>query len=188
MSTNTQGSRCTGHCCAKFFLPFDNKEELKALASNAQDFAYIYDMVIKLPEQTEDGAGNPYAPDDHEHRNHWWTCKHHDSVTGDCKAYDKRPEMCSAYPYGGPCLMKGCTADCAKEKWEAEHPKLNATKESAKAATKWSRTSTKSETLTVKDEELEGLLKEVEAEFKAVAKRKVTRDELFTAGKSGNRK
>lgn len=184
MSGPTQENRCTGHCCSKFYLPFKDKEALARGAKNAEDFEYIYDMVIKLPEQAEDGEGIP-IPEGEDRRYHWWTCKHHDTKTGDCTAYDKRPSMCSGYPYGGPCLMKGCTADCAKPKWEAANPMVAATQAAAKAATSWSCT------VKVHDVEVEAALKEIDAEFKRIkaeAPRKVTRDDLFTSRKSGNRK
>ena len=33
-----------------------------------------------------------------------FTCRHHDTKTGDCRAYEARPKyMCGAYPYGKPC-------------------------------------------------------------------------------------
>lgn len=41
---------------------------------------------------------------------HYYTCKHHDSATGDCRNYQNRPRMCSDFPYGHACPYDDCQA------------------------------------------------------------------------------
>lgn len=38
-----------------------------------------------------------------------FTCRWHDSESGDCTIYSARPAMCRDYPYGNPCQEPGCT-------------------------------------------------------------------------------
>lgn len=41
---------------------------------------------------------------------HYYTCKHHDSATGNCRDYQNRPRMCSDFPYGRACPYDDCQA------------------------------------------------------------------------------
>lgn len=40
----------------------------------------------------------------------YFTCRHLDQGSGDCKIYELRPRMCRDYPYGKACIVEGCTA------------------------------------------------------------------------------
>lgn len=94
-------SRCTGHCCEAFPLPFGLLEADEFL-SRVQDGAFIRDMIIYV---------GPRPLTDPEMRTHLWTCRHFDRTTRNCGAYDQRPHMRSDYPYNHPCLVDGCTLE-----------------------------------------------------------------------------
>ena len=85
-------SRCTGHCCESFYLPYTSREELLEdfKVKQKEDGEMIADMVIHL-------EGNNF------------TCRFFDFNTRDCTVYDKRPRMCREYPYGQKCMKAGCT-------------------------------------------------------------------------------
>lgn len=87
--------RCTGHCCRNFPLPYA-PHDLRARAPTIVDGEFIADMVI------------PIGPHDREGF-YTYACRHHDDVTGDCRAYDQRPDMCRRYPYGNLCEYAECT-------------------------------------------------------------------------------
>jgi Fe-S-cluster containining protein len=104
MSLNlTVLGRCSGHCCKRFFLPY-NYEALQARAKEIPDdveFQQVAGMVI--PIEPDERGGNQY------------TCKNHLN-NGDCGIYKDRPKMCSEYPSYGenkPCMYvgKGCTLE-----------------------------------------------------------------------------
>lgn len=115
-------SRCSGHCCKRFFLPLSPAELEKAveavqrkergepyvwidrygqergLFGTKQDIETITDMVIVVEEKLVDGD-----------RSYFYTCKNL-QPNGDCGIYETRPRMCSDYPYGKhPCPYPGCT-------------------------------------------------------------------------------
>lgn len=84
---------CGGLCCRRFFLPL-TPDELACpdtMATKA-DGAYIADMVIHL--KTVDDQS-------------FYTCRHL-REDGLCGSYETRPQMCRAFPYGGPCPFPGC--------------------------------------------------------------------------------
>ncbi len=85
--------RCSGHCCRSFVLPMP-LEELKARTDKVWDGEMIADMVIHLEDT--------FPPR--------YTCRHL-AENGDCSVYDRRPRMCSEYPYGGRCMFPGCTLE-----------------------------------------------------------------------------
>lgn len=91
--------RCTGHCCRAFTLPYPY-DVMQARASEIQDGEFIADMIRPLDHGPE---WDPTRP------GHWYTCRHLDTETGDCRAYEQRPWMCSEYPYGRQCEHPGCT-------------------------------------------------------------------------------
>lgn len=97
--------RCTGHCCRKFPLPY-SLEELNEGKSRETgrplepDWPFIADMVILLGEGKYGDGRKSYL----------YTCRHLDTVTGDCTVYEQRPRMCRDYPYGNECPIDGCTA------------------------------------------------------------------------------
>jgi len=103
----TIGSRCSGHCCREFYLPY-KPLDLFIRKKGLGDGEYIAAMVLPLGPvrpSTGDSGGDGW----------WYTCKHHDAKTGDCAAYDDRPRMCSEYPYGRRCEYAGCTASYARD-------------------------------------------------------------------------
>lgn len=93
-------SRCTGHCCKRFPLPY-TLDEIRERQATLADGATIADMLIPLDspaEQARDGRVWSF-----------FTCKHLGD-NGDCRIYATRPAMCMGYPYGGVCMNTGCTA------------------------------------------------------------------------------
>lgn|SRR5580698_4805981 len=111
--------RCTGHCCRKFYLPYD-PDQLKQWAIeqtgtlNEKDSKIISEMVIPLyPAITGapflEKIGGQVMKD-----GYFYTCKHLNIETGDCRNYKNRPKMCSDYPYGQECQYIDCTWDDAK--------------------------------------------------------------------------
>lgn len=106
-------SRCTGHCCRRFPLPvsLDELRERQAQPEAPPDVVYVKprvrdgDYLLAMLVELGQGYylnGEPCW---------YYTCRHHDVHTGDCLAYDSRPWMCSAYPYGLMCTIDGCTAE-----------------------------------------------------------------------------
>ena len=106
--------RCSGHCCqnfAFFLTPAEIKSQLKHFMAHKDDpdfyqtrnckgeawdpeFEIIGKMLVPL-KATRLKKGNRY------------TCKHFKD--GNCHIYDRRPKMCSQYPYGHPCGWLACT-------------------------------------------------------------------------------
>lgn len=91
-------SRCTGHCCRSFPVCGTTPEEWAdpKWYGTKQDGAYISDMLIHLG---------------HNGKQDYYTCRHFNPDTGDCKQYESRPAMCRDYPYGSECEHKECTED-----------------------------------------------------------------------------
>lgn len=117
------GKRCKGHCCRRFTLPF-GPEELREHAAawcrgeshNGHRFSsevlQVAGMVVHLGEDDLDTNRRRRKSG---RRSHWYTCGHHDPVSGDCLIYSIRPPMCREYPeYGGgypaECLFDACAA------------------------------------------------------------------------------
>lgn len=100
-------SRCTGGCCARFYLgPRVALEEKLGIESAGGDkeSAFILDMLI--PEQGPLLENKPGALYDNQLS---YTCKHFDGTNG--TVYYQRPEMCRRYPNNAPCPIEGCTYD-----------------------------------------------------------------------------
>ncbi len=100
-------NRCTGHCCKNFPLPASleeirrrrNKEVCPPGELWIEDGDKLASMLVPLHEGTYPDGSPAW----------FFTCKHHDPVSGDCMDYENRPRMCSDYPYGQPCKFYGCT-------------------------------------------------------------------------------
>jgi Fe-S-cluster containining protein len=111
-------NRCTGHCCVRFPLPFSPEglktalDDTRAGKADWQDIEVVQPMVIPFGPSVIDGATEKGARD----WGKWWdyTCKHLDTVTGDCHIYDQRPEMCRKHGQFYPCATPGCTWEGAK--------------------------------------------------------------------------
>lgn len=118
--------RCTGHCCRRFYLRV-TPEEIRADAElaragkttrfSAEEIVKIDEMIIPLEDAKdakEDIDGGPPPTD-----GHYYTCKHHDPVTGNCMNYENRPKLCRDYPFYGSgyrnrCRYKDCTWEDAR--------------------------------------------------------------------------
>ena len=122
---------CGGKCCAVFYLG-RTKEEWLAIEDPSAEQKVIADMIIPLTNaeavaRQNDLNGNPdwqtEAPE-----GHYFTCRHWDQTTGLCTIYDRRPRMCSDYPYDFVCQYKGCGGiadEATAVRWRVIHePKL----------------------------------------------------------------
>lgn len=129
------GDRCSGNCCTKFNLPYgpdtlwrmyDQWVESKT-PPLVNDIHIIAPMVKYLGYVSGadmiEGAGD----------GHYYTCKHHDTKTGNCGIYERRPAMCRDYPYGRSCHYTACTWDDGKAGLHPEHECANKTLEALSA-------------------------------------------------------
>lgn len=126
-------SRCTGHCCRAFFLPYSPEEIRRAYLAwrdgkpvlrsspESPEIPNLIDIHIIAPMVRHLGFGTrldvaptspitptPEAPNSIAPSGHFYTCVHLQQ-NGDCGIYDIRPTMCRDYPYGLPCRYPGCT-------------------------------------------------------------------------------
>lgn len=89
---------CIRLCCADFTLSHDYPTLVDELARGVVDDhdikqrEVVVPMLIPLPDQ---GDGMYH-----------YTCRHWDTVTGECGIYQDRPEICREY--GGNCQVPGC--------------------------------------------------------------------------------
>lgn len=134
-------TRCTGHCCEDFTLPFSPMQfawwakllrlgklptywrlygkrrygsELNKGAVNnynPDEIRKVSEMII-FKYSSKTCLGNPNRKIDHEL--YHYTCKHFNKSTGNCMNYENRPGMCRDYPNTGTCKYKGCTRTCEK--------------------------------------------------------------------------
>lgn len=109
--TSGMTDRCRGDCCRKFYLPVTTADALRGGFYAEGDT--IADMIVKLPPQETNAAGDP-IPEGDPKRDHFWTCRNL-LPSGDCGIYETRPGMCSGFPYGKPCEYKNCQSACARE-------------------------------------------------------------------------
>lgn len=122
---------CTGHCCRAFIIKSHSPGEIKFLISDLescdsltkvqQSNLDICKMLIplgadpyKLPLEAQKIIPlDNFDRDDHN----YYTCKHHNVITGECMDYENRPSMCSGFPenasehtnWNGSCINRGCT-------------------------------------------------------------------------------
>ena len=100
--TASGSSRCSGHCCERFHLPYSYAELQEnadiAWAHPNSDAVKVAEMVIYIEPDT--------APDGKTY-SHSYTCKYFKD--GNCTNYENRPEMCRRYPYGRTCEFEACT-------------------------------------------------------------------------------
>lgn len=127
-------SRCTGHCCKRFYLPFSPTELQRAAAYSEkyripgtneykegweegfkndhgdkvfrfyEDIEEIAGMAILLEWNNLDANGDTVVK-----RGHWYRCDNLDPETNNCTIYETRPNMCRRYPDSGVCDYKACT-------------------------------------------------------------------------------
>jgi Fe-S-cluster containining protein len=119
-------ARCTGHCCKDFTLPLSPLElnhqaaraRLRKSRWNPEEILKVADMVIFLrtdnvaPQRPRGQRKVRGTKDQYKTATHHYTCRHHDTATGNCMNYENRPAMCSGYPYGRVCQYKACTRRC----------------------------------------------------------------------------
>ena len=94
--------RCRGACCKGFTLSV-KLEEIRANPERFQDAAYLLDMLIPLG-----------ADADGDER---FNCRHHNAETGDCMAYEQRPDVCRRHGALYRCKTPGCELGAA---WDHE--------------------------------------------------------------------
>lgn len=105
-------SRCVGHCCKAFFLPY-SKEEMERKTKEgcfSPSDSQVAGMIIPLGNFTQlsPELQAMFPPGEHDESSNFYTCKNHDIVTGNCRVYETRPAMCKDYPYGHSCKYIGC--------------------------------------------------------------------------------
>lgn len=107
-------SRCTGHCCRSFYLPFTPEELADIDDSTHIDGSKIAAMAIPVAPVGQRPHGLAFPMIDPPVVGHYYTCRH--LIGNDCSIYDERPRMCRTYPEGQKCNYKGCTSgDAAQE-------------------------------------------------------------------------
>jgi Fe-S-cluster containining protein len=105
-------NKCTGACCAVFWLDMRPNDFTAKWKATIRDGQYIADMVVPL---TLDAAAQRAA----DYGVYWspeinsapledvddlaYTCRYWDSRTRKCLSYKSRPSMCRAYPYNQLC-------------------------------------------------------------------------------------
>jgi Fe-S-cluster containining protein len=121
------GDRCKGHCCRAFPLSRTLAElEASAKAELAgvtvfvddagqercliEDAALVVDMVIPLGRhRVSPSSGHEFAEE-----REMYTCRHL-QPNGDCGIYERRPRVCSEYPYRDDrCDQPACEWDDGK--------------------------------------------------------------------------
>jgi Fe-S-cluster containining protein len=108
-------SRCTGHCCQRFHLPY-TPEELadahhRAIVNEepeTSDLRMIGLMVRYVGPDIGLDCNGDQRPPALFPQGAWYTCSHF--VDGNCSIYETRPRMCREYPYRAPgCKYRDCT-------------------------------------------------------------------------------
>lgn len=103
--------RCSGACCAVFWLPH-TPDELRARTLEAEpdgtqtvlvDAAQIADMVIPLTPAEATARAERFEFPAPTRAEALYTCRHWDEDTRLCTIYADRPGMCRGYPYGKAC-------------------------------------------------------------------------------------
>jgi Fe-S-cluster containining protein len=116
--------RCSGHCCKSFILPWlapDQIEHKREFYKDDSEAQQVLNMVIYLgndPNKFPESAKKVLSSNHFKHKEysntHYYTCKHHCNITGNCLIYDDRPKMCRTFPdqdtdWKGACGFSGCT-------------------------------------------------------------------------------
>jgi Fe-S-cluster containining protein len=103
---------CPGYCCAALSIP-ETIEEIRADVDDP-DSATVADMLIPLTHRQAVARAKKFgAPRGvvtkypNGPKSQWYTCRHWDEATMLCTIWERRPEMCRGYPYGGTC-RSGC--------------------------------------------------------------------------------
>jgi Fe-S-cluster containining protein len=93
-------SRCTGHCCRRFYIKWDWLDYMTHPESVlGEDERLILSMIVLQDWYVdEDGVLGGAS----------FGCRNL-GADGNCAIYEKRPLMCRNYPYGNECKFAGCT-------------------------------------------------------------------------------
>lgn len=105
---------CTGACCDPVKLPAAEYVRLRLDPGSVNDGEVLVDMLRGAPsagdlldlavvDRLKARAGQERAVLLH------LTCRHFDQASRRCGIYDRRPQMCSSFPNGGPCEFCGAT-------------------------------------------------------------------------------
>lgn len=104
---------CTGHCCAKFWLPWSVDRIKKLVAKGAvlngspDEIKKIEEMVIPLEDENQNTLKFAY------------TCRHWDKTTRLCTNYENRPIVCKEHPLSMPCNLDQ-TGKCTEPMGEGQ--------------------------------------------------------------------
>jgi Fe-S-cluster containining protein len=93
-----KSNECTGECCASFTL-YGGAEERFAL----KDDEVMKNMLTLIGKDVFNASEYPAGEEEIYANQYNHTCKFWDRETKLCTVYDKRPQMCSEYPYDGIC-------------------------------------------------------------------------------------
>ena len=127
-------SRCTGHCCKKFTLPF-TPAKLRLLFTGKGDASFDGEVHRYDAKEIQTvflmskflGMSKTDPADGSELINSVpvYTCRNYNEVTNDYNIYDHRPVMCRKYPNGEKCRYTECTRTVGEihvsELYEKEH-------------------------------------------------------------------
>lgn len=115
--------RCSGHCCERFNLPYSPEEFERKLKEHQSGRINLKDIEIIQPMLVYLGVSDVYCNGEKMNggETHFYTCKHYSA--GNCGIYDKRPRMCSEFPYEdsytsslkGVCPYPQCTRKTERE-------------------------------------------------------------------------
>lgn len=118
-----QERTCEGACCAAFPLHISHPSFRKGSKSAKGEAAFIADMLIPLTRRQAVRRSRKFGyPDPPKYPKgwEWFTCRHWDEESRLCTVYDKRPTMCSDYPYTG----QQCERGCGYKLTQSDHKKI----------------------------------------------------------------
>lgn len=128
--------RCSGNCCERFNLPYSPEEFERKLKEHRSGRIHLQDIEVIQPLLVYLGMSDIYCTGEQMRggETHFYTCKHYDKETHNCGIYDKRPRMCSEFPYPdsrtgslrGVCPYPQCTRKTEREQGPEEFVEFGA--------------------------------------------------------------
>lgn len=104
-----EGTRsvCTGQCCAAFPLSA-NRDYVQSRGDDSGEYALIGSLLFELTRdeayaRLEALSLNPPAWWAEQAERQLYSCRHWDTRSRLCTIYERRPLMCSRYPYSAAC-------------------------------------------------------------------------------------
>lgn len=93
----------TGHCCRLIIMPITKKKFLAVLRRKNSESAFIDENwnMLSVKQALEIRPELRFCTKPVLNKKTFFTCKQFDSLTNKCRNYDKRPKICSGYPYYG---------------------------------------------------------------------------------------